>query len=403
MEQWEEEQEERKMSQMLPLYGSLVDPRNRSEVRRPSPVPVASPSDLKPQVVSNLKLYVVGHGWVETKADNTLEDCETSELLQTARRGLYPQPTPVPQPNGKQEEAPSKACFVAGTPLLTPGGVRAIEAFRVGDTILSRDEWDVGGEASVQYVEEVFVATGLVVNITAGGQTIGTTAEHPLWVVGKGWTAAQELQAGDVLVGHDQQRVAVVRVRVTGELATVYNLRVSNHHTYFVGRDEWGFSVWAHNACITLYQEPSGNYHDKLRHWAVYVESDKGNLAGDTTNDKGNEPQGKERMNVEAWEAWGRDNKIKIWFRTFPNPKMGMIASKPMEITEEDAAKAIQLKKDMADEKSVKWSLNGESCFEFVARVLRAAKPKVEIPASPNGSEKRRDQLLEALADIMNK
>jgi hypothetical protein len=28
----------------------------------------------------------------------------------------------------------------------------------------------------------------------------------------------------------------------------VYNLRVADFHTYFVGCDEWGFSVWAHNA-----------------------------------------------------------------------------------------------------------------------------------------------------------
>ncbi|MCI0560692.1 MAG: hypothetical protein MN733_19580, partial [Nitrososphaera sp.] len=29
---------------------------------------------------------------------------------------------------------------------------------------------------------------------------------------------------------------------------TLYNLQVEDHHTYFVGCDEWGFSVWAHNA-----------------------------------------------------------------------------------------------------------------------------------------------------------
>jgi hypothetical protein len=27
----------------------------------------------------------------------------------------------------------------------------------------------------------------------------------------------------------------------------VYNLRVSDYHTYFVGCLDWGFSVWAHN------------------------------------------------------------------------------------------------------------------------------------------------------------
>src|SRR5262249_51445608 len=28
-----------------------------------------------------------------------------------------------------------------------------------------------------------------------------------------------------------------------------YNLRIADHHTYFVGARDWGFSVWAHNTC----------------------------------------------------------------------------------------------------------------------------------------------------------
>lgn len=32
-------------------------------------------------------------------------------------------------------------------------------------------------------------------------------------------------------------------------MATVYNLRVADYHTYFVGCNEWGWSVWAHNMC----------------------------------------------------------------------------------------------------------------------------------------------------------
>jgi hypothetical protein len=34
----------------------------------------------------------------------------------------------------------------------------------------------------------------------------------------------------------------------SGEVATVYNCRISDNHTYFVGAKEWSFSVWAHNA-----------------------------------------------------------------------------------------------------------------------------------------------------------
>ena len=33
----------------------------------------------------------------------------------------------------------------------------------------------------------------------------------------------------------------------TGELEAVYNLRVADHHTYFVGDEGWGWAAWAHN------------------------------------------------------------------------------------------------------------------------------------------------------------
>jgi hypothetical protein len=36
-------------------------------------------------------------------------------------------------------------------------------------------------------------------------------------------------------------------IRETTEVVAVYNLRVASFHTYFVGCQEWGFSVWAHN------------------------------------------------------------------------------------------------------------------------------------------------------------
>jgi hypothetical protein len=36
-------------------------------------------------------------------------------------------------------------------------------------------------------------------------------------------------------------------VYVTGVLEVVYNLRVGEHHTYFVGDETWGWAAWAHN------------------------------------------------------------------------------------------------------------------------------------------------------------
>jgi hypothetical protein len=43
--------------------------------------------------------------------------------------------------------------------------------------------------------------------------------------------------------------IEVEEVFATGEVEPVYNLRVAEYHTYFVGGGDWGFSVWAHNVC----------------------------------------------------------------------------------------------------------------------------------------------------------
>ena len=35
----------------------------------------------------------------------------------------------------------------------------------------------------------------------------------------------------------------------SGTIETVYNCRVAEYHTYFVGSAAWQWSAWAHNAC----------------------------------------------------------------------------------------------------------------------------------------------------------
>ncbi len=142
-----------------------------------------------------------------------------------------------------------QACFAAGTPLLWEFGSKAIEQFVVGDRLWSRDEFDPHGPLVLKIVEEVFVRTARIWHLHVGGQVIRTTAEHPVFVKRAwDWVAVQELRPGDLLLSHDGQWVAVEEVYDSGEYETVYNLRVADFHTYFVGSStDWGFSVWAHN------------------------------------------------------------------------------------------------------------------------------------------------------------
>jgi len=141
------------------------------------------------------------------------------------------------------------ACFAAGTPLLTPEGEKPIEQFKPGDWVLSAPEGDPEAPPEPRQVEEVFTNLLPLLNVRVGGKLIQTTSEHPFYVRGKGWAAAKDLQTGDLLRSHDGQWVAVESATEGEELAPVYNLRVAEHHTYFVGSREWEFSVWAHNAC----------------------------------------------------------------------------------------------------------------------------------------------------------
>ena len=60
--------------------------------------------------------------------------------------------------------------------------------------------------------------------------------------------ACHELAVGDTLLAEDGRWLRVDDLLDTGEWEAVYNLRVADDHTYFVGCDEWGFSVWAHNS-----------------------------------------------------------------------------------------------------------------------------------------------------------
>ncbi len=132
------------------------------------------------------------------------------------------------------------ACFTAGTPIETEFGSQAIETIKVGDKVWSRDEFDADAPAGLKVVEELFTRHSQILQLNVGNAIIGTTAEHPFWVVSKGWVNANELAPGDTLIGKDGQEVAISQVEDTGEWATVYNMRVADWHTYFVGAAEWG-------------------------------------------------------------------------------------------------------------------------------------------------------------------
>lgn len=86
-----------------------------------------------------------------------------------------------------------------------------------------------------------------IVHITVAGQTITCTDEHPFYSPIKGWTAAVNLRAGDILLSVNGEYVVVEQIQheILENPTTVYNFEVEDFHTYYVGDT----GVLVHNTC----------------------------------------------------------------------------------------------------------------------------------------------------------
>jgi serpin B len=154
-------------------------------------------------------------------------------------------------------------CFKAGTPVLTPNGARPIEQLQAGDIVMARDEHNLEADPEPKVIEETRQGSAPVLEIVVKNRSIHTTDLHPFFVKGRGWTPAGKLQVGDRLSTNSHEWVAVERVGETGKAVPVFNLRVADHHTYFVGDDDWSFAVWTHN----FYDD--GFYADRPFHFLI--------------------------------------------------------------------------------------------------------------------------------------
>jgi hypothetical protein len=144
---------------------------------------------------------------------------------------------------------PGKNCFVAGTPVLTENGLRAIEDVDVGDLVWSRD--DVTGEESLAPVLRTFVTPDrelmrveLLHDNTV--EAIEATPEHPWHVEGRGWVSTKDLVPGDIVITAHGGWARVGSTTWEQKRATVYNFEVEGTHSYFVGE----VSAWVHNTCL---------------------------------------------------------------------------------------------------------------------------------------------------------
>jgi hypothetical protein len=156
-------------------------------------------------------------------------------------------------------------CFVAGTKVATcmediedvsekQVCCKNIEDVKVGDYVLSREE--NGKEIGWKRVEEVFARITdhlriLIIQSNDGlQQTLKTTDEHPFWVSSKGWVNAAKLQVGDTLESPNSKSAVVLQTyyEFHPNGIPVYNLKVSEYHSYFVAEAEEHDLILVHNA-----------------------------------------------------------------------------------------------------------------------------------------------------------
>jgi RHS repeat-associated protein len=168
----------------------------------------------------------------------------------------------------------SRACnsFAPDTPvLMADGSYLPISDIQDGDQVTAVDPQT--GERTSRPVLDVIVGQGdkHLVDIDLGGDggnVLTATAEHPIWVVGKGWTFARDLRAGDQVVTGNGGRARVRGVTDRGQVhgQTVHNLNVGDAHTYVVGVD--GTDLVVHNASCSVLP---GKFARAPRARGVYV------------------------------------------------------------------------------------------------------------------------------------
>lgn len=160
----------------------------------------------------------------------------------------------------------NQTCFVAGTLVLTANGLMAIENIRVGDKVIATDPETF--ETSEKKVTEAFARkVNYLIHLVVGGEEIITTPNHPFYVKDRGFVNAGELLIGDCLISLSKNEAFVERYQteITETPIDVYNIKVEDYHTYYVGARR----VLVHNANCIVHDDGSIEITD----WEGYPEN----------------------------------------------------------------------------------------------------------------------------------
>ena len=172
--------------------------------------------------------------WWDEYNETEYQSYKPDRYKRTVSVSTYEIPTysSAPTPSENPE------CFVAGTPVVTQVGMKAIETIQPGDLVLNRD-MDSGALRWKPVLRATTRPPAATLDLvldegTSQAETFRCSTGHLFWVSGKGWKKASELKTGDILHGA-QSPVRVSRIEKRPPALT-YNLVVADAPNYFVGQ-----------------------------------------------------------------------------------------------------------------------------------------------------------------------
>ena len=156
---------------------------------------------------------------------------------------------------GFMKGAQNRACFVAGTMVLTACGLVAIENIKAGDKVVATNP-DTGVSEEKTVIETFLRSVTELVHLTINGELITTTLDHPFYVSGKGFVKAGILCTNDILMDNQQNPLIIDKISFesTEPETKVYNLKVEDYHDYHVGV----VGVLVHNADYPSHMNADG-------------------------------------------------------------------------------------------------------------------------------------------------
>ena len=152
-----------------------------------------------------------------------------------------------------------QTCFTGDTLVAAENGQKRIDEIEVGDKVWAFNVET--RESELKTVTKVYVhSVDEILHLYTDEGDIDTTANHPFYVIGKGWGAAGDLAVGDKVFNLDGTTSVVLgsALEKLGEPVLVYNLEVEDFHSYFVGC----VPVLVHNVC--RFEGKNVQQNDKL-------------------------------------------------------------------------------------------------------------------------------------------